>query len=231
MRFRTLPLVRSFSLIAIILFLSSCSTAKPPDVPFELLYGISLSNDDKTDIVGIAQRTLNKPIQKVSVNPALPASTPVVVVVTYEHELLGSYVIETKLRIYEKNPRNSKKEFLDSLTISRGRWGSKPALLQSEALRSFTIDEVKINLSVPDGMSYVEMRRLLEAVKSYQIIWEDPRPTIKEFAIQEIARVTLEGPERLYVLSIVKQGPPFYFVYARFEEGRLVVKRTNEAIP
>lgn len=121
---------------------------------------------------------------------------------------------------------------MELLTISQGRWGTKADLLQWEVLRTFSIDEIKINLNVPDGMSYEEMRRLLKAIKDKEIVWEDRRPLIKDFALQDIARVTLEGPEPLYVISIIKQKqPPSYFVYARFEGAKLVVKRTDMATP
>jgi hypothetical protein len=229
-KFRTAYLVRSFAAIAIILLLSSCATVKQPDVPFELLYGMSLSDTDKADILNIAQQLIDKPIQKVVARPMLPTSEPIVFV-RYGNVVAGTYVIETTLIIYGKNPRNWKAELPDSLSIRSGRWGSKPELLQWEALRTFSIDEIKINLSVPDGMSYDEMRRLLQAIKNKEIIWEEQR-FIKDFAVEDISRVTLEGPEPLYVVSIVKQhSPPGYFVYARLEGAKLVVKRTDMVIP
>jgi len=190
---------------------------------------MSLSDTDKADILNIAQQVLDKPIQRVMARPMLPTSEPIVFV-SYENEVIGSYVIETTLTIYEKKPRNSKT--VESLTIGQGRWGTKADLLRSEVLRTFSIDKIKINLNVPDGMSYEEMLRLLQAVRNKEIIWEDQRGFIKDFAVEDISRVTLEGPEPLCVISIVKQNsPPFYFVYGRLEGSKFVVKRTDMAIP
>jgi hypothetical protein len=116
--------------------------------------------------------------------------------------------------------------------MSRGRWGTKPDLLTQEVLRVFAVDETTINLRVPDGMSYQEMLQLLQAIKNKQIIWEEQRPFIKDFAIEDITRVGLEEAEPLYVIHIVKKhSPPYYSVYARFEGVKLVVKRTGAAIP
>ena len=104
--------------------------------------------------------------------------------------------------------------------------------MRRDVLRVFNIDETRITLNVPDGMSYQQMVQVLQAVKNKDIVWEDKRPFIKDFAIEDISRVTLEGPEPLYVISIMKQQePPGYFVYARLEGAKLVVKRTDMVIP
>jgi hypothetical protein len=224
-----IPLV--FSSAALMLFLSSCAATHPVDVPFETFMGVTLSDIDKTNILQIARLASDKPILKVEASPQLPRSMPIVVV-TYHHEVFGTYVIETKLTIYERDSRRWIQSFLDSLIISRGRWGSKPELLQWEVLRAFAVDETTVNLRVPDGMSYHEMLRLLKAIKNKEIIWEDQRPWIKDFAIDDVTRVALEGSEPLYVVHIIKKhSPPYYSVYARFEGAKLVVKRTEAAIP
>jgi hypothetical protein len=221
------------AVIAGLLFLGSCSTTHQSEVPFETLWHASptekyLSDNDEADILQLARVVSDTPIQKVTVH----RDRTVVVVVAYESELVDTYNIETKLEIYEKTTRQWKQNFIDSLTISRGKWGTKPDSLRREVLRVFNIDETKINLRVPDGMSYQEMRQLLKAIKDKEIVWEDQRPLIKDFAIQDITRIILEGPEPLYVISIVKQhSPPVYFVFARLEGTKLVVKRTDGAIP
>lgn len=70
-------------------------------MPFELLYRMSLSDTDKADILNIAKQVLDKPIQKVMARPMLPTSEPIVFV-RYENVVVGTYVIETTLIIYEK---------------------------------------------------------------------------------------------------------------------------------
>jgi hypothetical protein len=150
-------------------------------------------------------------------------SRSILVVVSYQSDFINDYIIETKLSIYEKGP---------SHTITRGRWGTKADLFRLEVLRVFNVEDTKINLHLPDGMSYQEMVQLLQAVKNKEIIWEDKRPFIEDFALEDISRVTLEGPEPLFVISIMKQNsPPAYFVYARLEGTKLVVKRTDMAMP
>jgi hypothetical protein len=79
-----------------ILFLSSCAVTQQSDVPFETFMGVTLSEADKTDILEIARLASDKPILKVEANPQLPRSTPIVVV-TYQHQVVGTHVIEAKL--------------------------------------------------------------------------------------------------------------------------------------
>jgi hypothetical protein len=206
-------------LLSVALLLSSCATVQQPEVPFQTLGGVPLSNEDKADILEIARLVSDKRIEKVAATYALPTGS-VIVAVAYETDAIGTYVIDTTLRIHEKHSTD------DSSTITRGKWSTKPDLFRRDVLRIFNIDGTSISLGVPDGMSYQEMVQLLQAIKKKEVIWEDKRPTIKDFAVENVTGVTLEGRERLLVISIY----PIYFVYARFEGAKLVIKRSDMVI-
>jgi hypothetical protein len=67
-------------------------------VPFQTPRSLSLSNEDKADILEIARQASNKRIEKVTLWYALPTSS-INVFVVYESETIDTYVINTTLQI------------------------------------------------------------------------------------------------------------------------------------
>src|SRR5919109_1840726 len=123
--------------------LASTASCQPSSVVFETRWGMSLTETDKADILGIAAIVSERPIRKVLASTMLPTSIPFIRV-SYEEEVIGTWVIETSLEIRRRDARDWAQPYLDSLDIGRGAWATKRELFRRDVLRQFRIDGSEI---------------------------------------------------------------------------------------
>jgi len=218
------------SLLAVVL-LTSTAHAQTPSVPFEMRWGMSLTDNDKAQILEIARLVSDRPIAKVLAQPMLPASAPYIRV-SYQNEIVGTSVIVARLEVRKLDPRHWQSAYLDSLDIRRGEWATKRELFVREVQRRFHIDDAEINLPQDDELSYDELARLLRAIKSKAVVWRATTLPSMDIKLEDIARVSAVRSSRRYAIVVApSHTTTSYHIDAEFDGKTVIVKRVGMAIP
>jgi len=213
------------------LLLPLTSSPQQLRTPFEYRWGISLTDEDRSNIVDLARLLSDKPIKKVIAQYMLPSSVPLISVL-YEDEVIGTFVIDTRLEIYKKDPSHWKQGYLDSLILSRGNWGTKQDFLQRKVLRLFTVGDTKVALRYSDSLSYREVARLLKAIKDKAIVWEDRNWRHLQILLEEITWIEFSEATRLYkILAQPEVRPQNYIIDAQVDGDRMIIKHFSMGIP
>jgi len=207
------------------------TAAQQPGVAFEDRWGMALTDADWADILHLGKLLLDRPIKKVSARFMLPTSIPIIIV-QYEDDILGTFVVHTWLEIYKRDPSHWKQEYLDSLRISSGTWATKPEFLRREVLRLFRIDGAEITLRYADNLSYREVGQLLKTINNKSIVWEATASPRIVIALQDITYIDLSEPARLYGITVAPQSKVVvYSISAEINGDKLVVRHVGMAIP
>ncbi len=201
------------------------SEAAPPTITLEDYVGITLTEDDRRDILEIAKVLSDKPVKKMTIFPMLPLSTPSFTIV-YTEEVIGTYLWDVRLKIYKRDPTHWRQEFLDSLDIVRGPWATRRQELKQAMLRVFDISGDRLILKQADELSYREIERVLKAIKTRAIVWEpkDLSPDVLRFS--KITAVLPAQPQGSYEIHVDDFGSGFV-VTAQMDGNRLVVKKVG----
>jgi len=192
---------------------------------------MSLTDNDKAQILEIARLVSDRPIAKVLAQPMLPASAPHIRV-SYQNEIVGTSVIVTRLEIRKLDPRHWQSAYLDSLDIRRGEWATKRELFVREVQRRFRIDDAEINLPQDDELSYDELARLLRAIKSKAVVWRATTLPSMDIKLEDIARVSAVRSSRRYAIVVApSHTTTSYHIDAEFDGKTVIVERAGMAIP
>ncbi len=177
-------------------------------VEFDTRWGVMLTDADKASIIRLGATSSNRRISKVTVAPLLPLSVPVATVL-YEDEVIGTYIVQTSLKVDRKDPSHWTQQHLDSLTLTDGDWGTKGEYLRRVILRRFRIDGVQVTIPLDDSVSYREVAQILKAVHDNAIAWETGKISRIAVGAEDVRGVSRSGSSPLYYIGVTRAKARF----------------------
>jgi len=144
-----------------------------------------------------------------------------VAIVVYAGEALGTYFKDVRLKVYKRNPAERMKGFPDSLTITRGAWGTRPDYLHMQVLRVFDMGGERLVIEQADEHSYQEIERVLRAIRRGWVIWQTGRLSPERLHLSKIRGI---GPGHLPGSYRIVQSGTGVAMLGQMEGTQLVVK-------
>lgn len=206
-------------------------SSETPSVAFETRWGVTVTDADKVSILRLGATLSSKRISKVIVASPLPLSVAVATVL-YEDEYIDTYVVQTSLRVDKKDPAHWNQQYLDSLSLTDGVWGTKRSALRRVVLRRFRIDGIQVIIPIDDSVSYREVAQLLKAIKDKAIDWETQKVSRIDVGLEDVQTVGRSSFGPVYYIGVTRgDSPPFYSLKAEFDGHKITVRDASMAIP